>query len=98
MAMASAKIDMNFPSEDATLVDSSETDTPQDDGEGVAELTSKVLKKVESAILYAWHEIPSYQQNNHYIISGYRGELLTLKRCFQSLFYLHNESGILSPH
>jgi len=54
---------------------------------------SEAAKKVESIILYAFHELPRYQQDNHYILEGYRGELNSFKRCIGSLWYLHNESG-----
>jgi adiponectin receptor len=37
-------------------------------------------------------------QDNPYLRSGYRPELLTFHRCFHSLFYLHNETGNIYTH
>ena len=74
---------------ESTLVNTPEPGTPQE----LEDVASKAMDKTESIVLYAFHECPSYQQNNHYILGGYRGELNSFKRCFDSLWYVHNETG-----
>ena len=66
----------------------------KDYGDTIERVALKAAKQVESIILYAFHELPGYQQDNHYILEGYRGELNSFKRCIESLWYLHNESGM----
>lgn len=43
-----------------------------------------------------WSELPKWMQDNIFITSGYRSPNNSYRRCFQSLFYLHNESGLCS--
>ena len=77
-----------------TLVNTPECTTDGEETPSKAEeMASEAVKKV---VLYAFGDAPLYQRDNHYILSGYRGELKSFQRCFESLFYLHNESGILS--
>jgi hypothetical protein len=80
-------------SSETTLLDTPEPWTPPE-SEDVA---SKAIDKIESRpiVLYAFHESPLYQQDNHYILRGYRGELNSFKRCLDSLLYVHNETGRL---
>lgn len=48
--------------------------------------------------LYYYHELESWQQDNHYIRSGYVKETLSYKECLKSLTYLHNESVNVYSH
>ncbi|KAL2046268.1 hypothetical protein N7G274_001715 [Stereocaulon virgatum] len=48
--------------------------------------------------LLKFDELPSWQQDNHYILANYRPESHSYFRCFQSLFYLHNESVNIHSH
>ncbi|ODQ82848.1 hypothetical protein BABINDRAFT_164581 [Babjeviella inositovora NRRL Y-12698] len=48
--------------------------------------------------LYTHNEIPKWQQDNHYILDGYVKQTNSLHRCFESLFYIHNESGNIHSH
>lgn len=80
-------------SSDTTLVSTPGSPTLQESKMTVEDVASKAIDKMESIVQYTFHELPSYQQDNHYILSGYRGELKSFKRCFGSLWYLHNESG-----
>ena len=58
----------------------------------------KLEEKVVHALTVLWHELPVWQQDNHYIVGGYRRETGSFKKCFDSLFFLHNESGaVLAP-
>ncbi|KAG9234195.1 hemolysin-III related-domain-containing protein [Amylocarpus encephaloides] len=55
-------------------------------------------KKVENALTVFWNDLPSWQQDNHYIHSGYRPQSNSLKKSFGSLGYLHNESVNIYSH
>lgn len=48
--------------------------------------------------LYYYHEIDEWQQDNHFIRSGYVKETSSFRECFNSLFYLHNESINIHTH
>lgn len=48
--------------------------------------------------LKSWDEIPSWQQDNEYILSGYRQATGSFKRCFESLGYVHNETINIYSH
>lgn len=61
--------------------------------------TAKELeKRVESALLVLWDDLPSWQQDNHYIHSGYRPASNSYQKSFASLSYLHNESVNIYSH
>lgn len=80
-----------------TLVNTPECITDAEEPPSKAEeMASKAVKKVKNAALYTFGDAPLYQQDNHYILSGYRGELKSFQGCFESLWYLHNETGMLS--
>lgn len=48
--------------------------------------------------LYFHHELNEWQKDNHFIRSGYVFETNSYKTCFQSLFYIHNETGNIYSH
>lgn len=48
--------------------------------------------------LKSWDEIPSWQQDNEYILSSYRQATGSFKRCFESLGYVHNETINIYSH
>ena len=49
-------------------------------------------------LLVKWTDIASWQQDNHFIRTGYRPSTGSMNECFQSLFYLHNESVNIHSH
>ena len=49
-------------------------------------------------LLLKWSDLPSWQQDNHYILSHYRPASNSYLGSFQSLFYLHNESVNIHTH
>lgn len=53
---------------------------------------------VPSAVLRKWDEIPAWQRDNEYILSGYREPTASFARCFQSLARLHNETVNIYTH
>jgi predicted membrane channel-forming protein YqfA (hemolysin III family) len=48
--------------------------------------------------LLSWHEIPSWLQDNHYILANYRGPSHSLRKSLSSLFYLHTEFVNIHTH
>lgn len=55
-------------------------------------------KKLEAKLTYLWSEIPSWQQDNHYITSGYRGASNSYAKSWKSLLYIHNETVNIYTH
>jgi adiponectin receptor len=62
---------------------------------GVVEST---VEKVKDSLVVFWDDIPSWQQDNHYILSGYRPASGSYWKSFASLGYLHNESVNIYSH
>ena len=48
--------------------------------------------------LLTWADLPSWQQDNHYILTHYRPASYSFAQCFASLSYLHNESVNIWSH
>ncbi|KAH3903311.1 PAQR-type receptor SCDLUD_000936 [Saccharomycodes ludwigii] len=48
--------------------------------------------------LCSWNDLPDWQKDNEYIISGYVLETNSLTQSIKSLFYLHNESVNIYTH
>ena len=48
--------------------------------------------------LQFYHELPEYKKDNNFIRWGYVPELKSFKKCYKSLFYLHNESVNIYSH
>eukprot|EP00048_Salpingoeca_helianthica_P015266 m.225869 g.225869 ORF g.225869 m.225869 type:complete len:544 (-) comp16818_c0_seq1:32-1663(-) len=48
--------------------------------------------------LRAFHHLPDWMHDNHHIVTGYRPELRSFRRCFYSMFYIHNETGNIYSH
>jgi adiponectin receptor len=66
--------------------------------EVVTDKAKKLEKKVEHALTVLWDDLPSWQQDNHYIYSGYRPASASFQKSFASLGYLHNESVNIYSH
>ncbi|CAG8950711.1 hypothetical protein HYFRA_00002921 [Hymenoscyphus fraxineus] len=64
----------------------------------ITDTLKKVEKKIESALTVLWDDLPAWQQDNHYIHSGYRPESNSFLKSFASLGYLHNESVNIYSH
>ncbi|KAL8897859.1 MAG: hypothetical protein Q9207_006988 [Kuettlingeria erythrocarpa] len=54
--------------------------------------------KAPSKDLRKWDDIPSWQQDNEYILSGYRESTGSFARSFRSLLYVHNETVNIYSH
>lgn len=55
-------------------------------------------QKVEHLLTVLWDDLPSWQQDNHYIHGGYRPASNSYVKSFASLGYLHNESVNIYTH
>jgi adiponectin receptor len=64
----------------------------------VVETTKTAEKNLSQKLTYLWHEIDPWQQDNHYIISGYRPASNSYIKSFSSLSYLHNETVNIYTH
>jgi len=63
-----------------------------------AETAKNLEKQLENALIVLWDDLPSWQQDNHYIHSGYRPATGSFQKSFASLGYLHNESVNIYSH
>ncbi|KAF1920771.1 hemolysin-III related-domain-containing protein [Ampelomyces quisqualis] len=73
-------------------------ETAKQTASDAANATKELEKKIESKLTYLWHEIHPWQQDNHYIHSGYRPATNSYLKSYSSLFYLHNESVNIYTH
>jgi adiponectin receptor len=66
--------------------------------ETVGDALRNAEQKIEAALTVVWDELESWQQDNHYITSGYRPASNSFKKSLASLGYLHNESVNIYSH
>jgi adiponectin receptor len=66
--------------------------------EAMADEAMKVEAKVSEALTVLWNDLPHWQQDNHYIHSGYRPASYSYQKSFSSLFYIHNETVNVYSH
>ena len=59
---------------------------------------TKAELKLEQRLTILWHELQPWQQDNHYIHSGYRPASNSYVRSIASLTYLHNETVNIYTH
>ncbi|KJE94525.1 adiponectin receptor 1b [Capsaspora owczarzaki ATCC 30864] len=62
-----------------------------------------LVERVEETVhnifaLYSFHHIPDWLRDNDFIIGGYRTQMNSFRACFNSMFYLHNETGNIYSH
>lgn len=55
-------------------------------------------KLLENAFVVLWDDLPSWQQDNHFIRSGYRPASGSFFKSLASISYLHNESVNIWSH
>ena len=69
-------------------------------GSAVVDETTKLKDQSKQAIqsLLTFEDLPEWMQGDPYIRGGYRKQLNSLTECFESLFYLHNESVNIWSH
>ncbi|KAL3427867.1 ADIPOR-like receptor SPBC12C2.09c [Phlyctema vagabunda] len=66
--------------------------------ENLSDAVKKVEERVENALVVLWDDLPTWQQDNHYIHSGYRPASNSFQKSLASLGYLHNESVNIYSH
>lgn len=66
--------------------------------EALSGTAKKIEQKIEKALTVLWDDLPSWQQDNHFIRSGYRPASASFWLSFASLGYLHNESVNIYSH
>lgn len=62
------------------------------------ETAKNIERRVETSLTVLWDDLPSWQQDNHYIKSGYRPATSSFQKSFASLGYIHNESVNIYSH
>ena len=55
-------------------------------------------KELQKRLTVLWPEIQPWQQDNHYILSGYRPQSNSYTKSAQSLGYIHNETVNIYTH
>lgn len=58
----------------------------------------KAEKRLEDRLTVLWHEVHPWQQDNHYIHSGYRPASYSFRKSLKSLTYIHNETVNVYTH
>jgi adiponectin receptor len=64
----------------------------------IKEQIVKLEKTAERRLTILWNEIEDWQQDNHYIHSGYRPASNSYKKSAHSLTYIHNETVNIYTH
>ena len=59
---------------------------------------AKGERELEKKLIVLWDELPSWQQDNHYILSGYRPQTNSYIGSAKSLGYIHNETVNIYSH
>jgi adiponectin receptor len=73
-------------------------DTVKNAASHAASTTKTLEQKVEQKLILLWDELSPWQQDNHYIHSGYRAQSNSFTKSFRSLSYLHNETVNIYTH
>ena len=63
-----------------------------------AETGKELEQKVEEKLILLWDELSPWQQDNHFIQSGYRAQSNSYIKSWKSLGYLHNETVNIYTH
>ncbi|KAJ9632353.1 hypothetical protein H2203_000758 [Taxawa tesnikishii (nom. ined.)] len=66
--------------------------------DGAEAIKDEVKQDAKRLLTVLWSELPSWQQDNHYITSGYRPESNSYRLSASSLSYLHNETVNIYTH
>jgi hypothetical protein len=64
----------------------------------IIDTTKTLEKKLQQKLTYLYHELPTWQQDNPSIHTGYRPASNSYAKSLQSLSYLHNESVNIYTH
>lgn len=66
--------------------------------ESVRESADAVKDVVKEELIVLWEKLPSWQQDNRFIVSGYRSASGSYRKSAASLGYLHNETINIYTH
>jgi adiponectin receptor len=69
-----------------------------DTAKAAASQIAKGEKELEKRLTVLWNDLPEWQQDNHYITSGYRPQSNSYLRSARSLGYMHNETVNIYTH
>lgn len=61
-------------------------------------ITTKLESKAKETLTVLWHDLPTWQQDNQHIHSGYRPASDSYTKSLSSLTHLHNESVNIYTH
>lgn len=61
-------------------------------------IKDEIKPLIKKAKIVSWQELPAWQQDNHFILSGYRVASGSFRKSFASLGYIHNESVNIYSH
>jgi adiponectin receptor len=73
-------------------------DTAKKAAQQISKEKKELEKKIEQRLTILWNDLPEWQRDNHYILSGYRPGSNSYQKSFKSLGYLHNESVNIYTH
>jgi adiponectin receptor len=73
-------------------------DAAKDAVEHISKREKEIEQKIERKLTVLWNELPAWQQDNHYIISGYRPATNSYNKSFASVGYIHNETVNIWSH
>lgn len=69
-----------------------------DTAKNVASKISEGEEELKKKLTVLWNDLPSWQQDNHYIRSGYRPASNSYVKSAKSLGYIHNETVNIYTH
>ncbi|KAI9698594.1 MAG: hypothetical protein M1820_007393 [Bogoriella megaspora] len=64
----------------------------------IREASQALKDDVKRDLTLLWHQLPAWQQDNHYIVSGYRPASGSYLVSLRSLGYIHNETINIYTH
>ncbi|TKX25559.1 putative ADIPOR-like receptor 4 [Elsinoe australis] len=72
--------------------------TPSSDSTPPEQVPLVDPKGREDSLLLHWDQVPEWQRDNRYILTGYRRATYSYRKAIGSLAYLHNQTGNIFSH
>jgi adiponectin receptor len=73
-------------------------DAAKDAAKHISKREKEIEHKIKEKLTVLWNELPAWQQDNHYIISGYRPATNSYNKSFASVGHIHNETVNIWSH
>ncbi|KAF2445063.1 HlyIII-domain-containing protein [Karstenula rhodostoma CBS 690.94] len=73
-------------------------DAAKDATKHISKREKELEQKIEEKLTVLWNELPAWQQDNHYIVSGYRPATNSYNKSFASIGHIHNETVNIWTH